>query len=265
MFKKIYLEITNICNLNCSFCPGNSRSKQYIKISDFKIILDKIKGYTNYVYFHLMGEPLMHPKINELIDYASSMFKVYITTNGYNIKRIMNNKNISQIHISLHSYDVKYNKSLNKYLNDIYNAINVLVDNNTYISLRLWVNNKYESDIIKFLEEKFKVNINGNTKLKDKVYLEYAKEFIWPDINNSYYNEEGSCMALRSHIGILVDGSVVPCCLDYNANLKLGNILEDDLDTILNSNEAIIMKKNFKNNKKIKEICKHCNFYDRLR
>jgi len=64
MFKKIYLEVTNNCNLDCSFCIGNKRNKKFISKEEFKIILDKVEGYTNYLYFHVMGEPLLHPDIN---------------------------------------------------------------------------------------------------------------------------------------------------------------------------------------------------------
>ena len=101
MFKKIYVEITNNCNLSCSFCNENKRTKEFITIDKFNILLDKLRGYTDFIYFHLMGEPLMHPKINELIDLASKSFKINITTNGYLLDKIKNNKNIRQINVSL--------------------------------------------------------------------------------------------------------------------------------------------------------------------
>jgi MoaA/NifB/PqqE/SkfB family radical SAM enzyme len=103
MFKKIYVEITNSCNLNCSFCIGHTRKKEFITIDKFKLLLDKIKNHTDYLYFHLMGEPLIHPYINDLIDIASNNFNTNITTNGYFIDRIKDNKHIRQINISLHS------------------------------------------------------------------------------------------------------------------------------------------------------------------
>ena len=99
-FKKIYVEITNACNLNCDFCIKNKRHSKFISIDEFKLLLDKIKDYTNYLYFHVLGEPLLHPKINELIDIASDNFKINITTNGYLIDRIKDNKNIRQLNIS---------------------------------------------------------------------------------------------------------------------------------------------------------------------
>ena len=102
-YKKVYIEITNNCNLNCSFCIHNKRTPKFMSMDEFKIILSKLKGYTKYLYFHILGEPLLHPYINEFINEASKDFYVNITTNGYLIKNIKDNKNIRQINISLHS------------------------------------------------------------------------------------------------------------------------------------------------------------------
>lgn len=264
-FKKVYLEITNICNLNCSFCPGNNRVKSLISIDDFNLILNSLEGYTKYLYFHLMGEPLFHPDINNLIDIASSRFYVNITTNGYLISRIANNKNIRQVNISLQAFDNQNKKELIKYLNDIYNAVDNLLLNNTIINLRIWQDNPDTQNILKELENHYNVRITGNTKIKTNLYVDFAKSFIWPDINNDYCNVNGSCKGLIDHIGILVDGTVVPCCLDYNGSLKLGNIKETPLDQILNQEKALKMIEGFKQNKKCEKMCQHCNFYDRIK
>ena len=264
MFKKIYLEITNNCNLNCSFCMGNTRKKEYLKIDRFKNLLNRLEGYTEYLYFHLMGEPLIHPQINELIDYASTKFNINITTNGYYIDRIKDNKNIRQINISLHSFDDTKNKTLDEYLNNIFESVNEL-SKNTYISYRMWTNNKYKYEIIEHIEEYYNIKIDGHTTIRDNIFFDFDSEFIWPDLNNDYYNENGTCQGLSTHIGILVDGSVVPCCLDYNGQLVLGNIYEDSLDDILNSDKALDMLESFKQNIKNEELCKHCNFYDRIK
>ena len=106
-FKKIYIEISNGCNLNCDFCIKNKRKNKFITVDEFKIILNKVKDYTVYLYFHILGEPILHPIINELINIASIDFKVNITSNGYLIDRIKDNKNIRQLNISLHSFDDK--------------------------------------------------------------------------------------------------------------------------------------------------------------
>lgn len=265
-FKKIYIEITNVCNLNCNFCIKNKRKQEFITIDNFKILLNKIKNYTDYLYFHILGEPLMHPKINELINIASKNFKVNITTNGYLIDRIKENQNIRQINISLHSYNDKYNISLKDYLDNIFDSVDELIKNDTYISLRLWVKNKYNKDIINYINKRYNVNIKENIDnytIKDKLFINNFHEFIWPDLNNKYYNEEGTCYALSDHIGILVDGTIVPCCLDSEGVINLGNIYQKNLKNILKQDKIQNMINNFKKHKKCEELCKHCKFIDK--
>lgn len=263
-FKKIYIETTNLCNLNCYFCIKNRRKKEIMTIQNFKIILSKIKNYTNYIYLHILGEPLLNPKLNEFILLASNEgFNINITTNGYLIDKIKDNKNIRQVNISLHSFDVKYNVELKKYLNNIFDSVEELIKNDTYVSLRLWVKNKYSEDIINEVNNYYKVNITKNTKIKENLFFNFEKQFIWPDLNNSYYNESGKCYGLTDHIGILVDGTIVPCCLDTLGIINLGNIFKEEIDEILNKKTVIKMIEGFKNNKKEMELCKHCNFLER--
>ena len=170
MYKKIYIEITNDCNLSCLFCIKNKRKKKYITLDEFKIILDKIENHTKYIYLHILGEPLIHPLINEFINYASNRFKVNITTNGYKINNIINNKNIRQLNISLQSYIEICGISLKEYMDNIFNAVDVLKEY-TYISYRIWVKNKYTSDIINMINNKYNINldidsIKNNTTIK---------------------------------------------------------------------------------------------------
>lgn len=263
-FKKIYIETTNLCNLNCDFCIKNRRKKEIMTIQNFKIILSKIKNYTNYIYLHILGEPLLNPKLNEFILLASNEgFNINITTNGYLIDKIKDNKNIRQVNISLHSFDIKYNVELKKYLNNIFDSVEELIKNDTYVSLRLWVKNKYSEDIINEVNNYYKLNITKNTKIKENLFFNFEKQFIWPDLNNSYYNESGKCYGLTDHIGILVDGTIVPCCLDTLGIINLGNIFKEEIDEILNKKTVIKMIEGFKNNKKEIELCKHCNFLER--
>lgn len=262
--KKIYIEITNICNLDCSFCIKNERKPEMMSLKNFEIILDKIKDYTDYIYLHILGEPLLNKDINDFINLASKKgFFINITTNGYLINKIKNNKNIRQINISLHSFDERYNKSLDSYLDDIFDCSQYLSKNNTYISYRLWVKSKYTNIIIKKLQEKYNIEIKKNLKLEKNIFINFEQEFIWPDLNNDIFIENGTCYALTDHIGILVDGTVIPCCLDTKGIIKLGNIFNNSLNHILNSKKALNMTNGFKNNKKIEELCKHCSFLRR--
>jgi len=263
MYKKIYLEITNNCNLNCSFCIKNNRSKRFISICEYKIVLDKLKDFTKYLYFHVSGEPLLHPSINELIDLGSKSYFINITTNGYLIKRIKDNHNIRQINISMHSYNSMYNISLHKYLTDICEVIDNL-SKGTYFSLRFWVNNEYNNEILNYLSKRYSIDIElvNGFKVTENVFISINKEFIWPDLDNDYYNELGTCYALKDHIGILVNGDIVPCCLDANGVIKLGNIFKDNLDNIIKSERYTKMLNGFKKNKKCEELCKKCNFLE---
>lgn len=264
MFKKVYIEITNNCNLSCPFCIKNKRKKEYMTFNEFKIILNKLNGYTKYLYLHVLGEPLTHSNINEFINYASSKYKINITTNGYLIENIKNNKNIRQLNISLQSYNELYNITLEDYMNKIFDVVDVLKEY-TYISYRIWVKNKYTKDIINMINQKYNSNLEinnlkNNTTITNNIFISTNQEFIWPDLNNDYYNEIGKCYALKDHIGILVDGKVVPCCLDSIGNIELGNIYKDDLKDIINSDRYKNMLNGFKNNKKIEELCKHCKY-----
>lgn len=264
MYKKIYLEITNNCNLDCSFCIKNNRDKKFMSLEDYELILNKIKNHTKYLYFHVSGEPLLHPEINKFINIGVEKgYFINITTNGYLIKRVIDNKNIRQINISLHSYNEKYNISLHKYITDICEVINNLCSN-TYFSLRFWVNSKHNQEIIKILEEKLKtkIKLENGYKVQDNVYISINKEFIWPDLKNEYISNRGTCYALKDHIGILVNGNIIPCCLDANCVIKLGNIYNDNLENIIQSDRYQNMLNGFKKHYKCEELCQKCNFIE---
>ena len=120
-------------------------------------------------------------------------------------------------------------------------------------------------EILKILNKHYNTNvkledIDNNITLKENIFISQFHEFIWPDLDNDYYSEEGTCYALRDHIGILVDGTVVPCCLDTKGDINLGNIFRDDIGDILNSERVLKMKENFGNHKKCEELCRHCSF-----
>ncbi len=255
-FKKIYLEITNNCNLNCSFCIHNTRPKKFMSMEEFKTILTKIKPYTKYLYFHILGEPLLHPQINEFIDLASKDFSINITTNGYFLSKIVNNKNIRQINISLQSYDKHL--PLEEYLNNIIINANKLHHNNTIINYRLWaLNDTLKAQMKDILLKHYTFTEKG-------IYLSEETMFIWPSLSNTYSNPNGTCKGLITHMGILVDGTIIPCCLDSNGLINLGNIFKDNLEDILNSAKVNHIIEGFKHHQKYEKLCQKCNFYDRI-
>ena len=262
-FKKIYIEVTNNCNLSCNFCNKNKRNKMFISIENFNSLIDKVNNYTDHLYFHVMGEPLLHPKINELINIASNKLNVNITTNGYLIDKIKDNKNIRKISISLHSYDKKYKKTIDEYLNNIFDSVESLLNNNTFVEYRLWIDTDDKKEIINKLESNYNIKIDKDKiKIKNNLFFAIEKEFIWPSYDNDYYNEFGRCIGTKDHIGILVDGTVVPCCLDSEGIINLGNIYKNELNDIINSNLFEQIIKGFLSNKKVHPLCRKCNFYE---
>jgi len=62
-FQKIYVEISNLCNLKCSFCPGTKRPGRRMSVAEFSALMPKLRPYTDFLYFHLMGEPMCHQRM----------------------------------------------------------------------------------------------------------------------------------------------------------------------------------------------------------
>lgn len=263
--KKIYLEITNTCNLNCSFCIKNQRKPHTLTIKEYHYIINKIKPYTKELYLHVLGEPLLHKDINYFIEYAhNNNLKVNITTNGYLINNLSNDTKLSKLNISLHSYQEKYNISLNEYLDKIFNKVDY-ISKSTYITLRIWIKDKNTPKIINYLNNRYNSNIKEITnsqkiKIAPNILIDTFHEFIWPDLSNNYYNELGTCKGLIDHLGILSNGTIIPCCLDSRGEICLGNIYENSIPEIYEKKLVQDMIKGFKNNKKCQELCRHCHF-----
>lgn len=258
-FKKIYIEITNICNLNCSFCSKDKREKREMSLEEFDHVLKQIDNYTDYLYLHVKGEPLIHSKFEEILNICKKYNKqVNITTNGTlldkKIDEIVNSKTVRQVNISIHSF-------MNKNIINILKNGDLLSENGIQVVYRYWVNNDLEKELTDFILNYYQVSLNGdNTKLKDNIYLNKDREFVWPNLDNEYISNKGKCYGLRTHLSILSDGTIIPCCLDSSGIIKLGNIFNDDFETIINSKRVNNIIKGFQNNKLCEELCQKCGF-----
>lgn len=285
-FKKIYIETTNICNLSCNFCPKTSRKLGFMETEDFKKIINKVKGHTNHIYLHLMGEPFLNNNLESFLQIAKEAnIKVNITTNGTlinNVKDVLINSGaIRQISISLHSFEANENNiNFYDYLNNILQFIEEANKKTEIIcSLRLWnidtedlkANNNLNLDILKLIEENLNINFSikdalldkRGIKLKERVYLNMAEKFSWPDSSISLISEEVFCYGLRDQLGILLDGTVVPCCLDSEGKIPLGNIFKEDLGDIINSKRAIDIYDGFSQRRAVEDLCKRCGYAKR--
>ena len=273
-FNKIYVEITNYCNLNCSFCSRDTLPKKEMSISEFKIVIDKIKDYTDSIYLHVKGEPLLHHNLDEILDICDrNNIKVCITTNGTLLdkkKSVLLNHNIKQINISLHSENNYYNyfENVFKTCDELSKKITIIYRIWTLSSLKL---DNYSLKIVDKIDDHYnldndildKIKVDKNIKIRDNIYLDKDYEFIWPNINKEQ-DDNGTCLGTRTHIGILSNGNIVPCCLDSNSIITLGNIFDNNLDDILNSELFNKINEGFKNKKIVCDLCKSCTFRRRF-
>ncbi|MGG7176468.1 radical SAM/SPASM domain-containing protein [Clostridium paraputrificum] len=282
-FKKVYIEVTNVCNLSCSFCPLTKREKMFLTPDKFEHVLKEIKPYTEYIYLHLMGEPLLNPNLEKFLDLAYEYgFKVNLTTNGTLIMKnkeiLIKAKALRQINISLHSFEANDNGiTFDEYFSNVLSFIDDTNKNTEIIcSMRLWNldsyslkgENELNKKIVALIKDKFHfegdlketLDMEKKIKLKTKLYLNGAEKFQWPTMEIESLGEEGFCHGLRDHFGILVDGTVVPCCLDGEGQIPLGNLYEKSLDEIINGERAKRIYDGFSGRKRVEELCKRCGY-----
>lgn len=285
--KKVYIEIGNICNLSCDFCPETQRKQEFMDLNTFTTILDQVKPHTDYIYFHVKGEPLLHPRLDELLDISYEKgLKVNITTNGTMISKvtdkILNKPALRQISFSLHSFDGNHNENeyfeeKKTYFQEIFDFIEVSTKTPLLISLRLWnleqdntvnLEKGRNQELLKMIEKEFDLDYKiaeeilpgRGIKIADRVYLNQDHEFKWPDLKEEEDDGVGFCYGLRDQVAILVDGTVVPCCLDGEGVINLGNIHKTSFTQIRESKRAQNIYHGFSNRKAVEELCRKCGY-----
>lgn len=270
MFAKVYLEITNVCNMNCSFCVGTTRKKHFLTSDEFEYLASRIKPHTDFLYFHLMGEPTLHPLLEEFLFISEKLgFKVIITTNGTLLSSVgdvlLNCSALHKVSISLHSFEANNCIAEVDYFNECINFADLASQKGIITVFRLWNDggeNKLNGKILSFLHDRFGYDWSENDRgirVRNKLFIEKGKKFDWP-LHSETVTENITCYGMRDHIGVLCDGTVVPCCLDYDGNEPLGNLFENSLDEILSTPKAIKFKKMIESGKAPCEMCKRCGF-----
>ena len=274
MYKKVYIEITNICNMSCSFCHGHKRKPRRMTAEEFSLVLDRISGQTEYIYYHLMGEPLTHPNLPDFIKTANGRgFKSIITTNGTLLKSRgdeLLSAGVHKVNISLHSFENGSESDHAEYVFALAEFAKKASSKGVITVFRLW-NKGVDGGRNKAAIELLKSHIQGewseNTRgirIKDKLFLEYGERFEWPDSEAEIKGERFFCYGLKDQFGILADGTVVPCCLDSDGVIGLGNIFYEESEAILNSERALNMVNGFKCGKASEELCKRCGYAQRF-
>ncbi len=286
-FLRTYIEISNICNLQCTFCPEVERDKKILTKDQFQKILQQVLPYSEQICLHLMGEPLAHPEFLDILKICEHEgAKVNLTTNGtylskYDFNSFLSSKALRQINFSIHSYRDNFPaRDIKPYLYDIlmFSREALKAKPELYVNFRLWnvqgtkqmatENQEIIDYICEFFQtpinEKVDVGFKKNKLITGRIYFHFDSRFRWPSLGDPEQGDKGFCHALSQQIGIHADGTVVPCCLDKEAIMNLGNILETPFEEILKSNRLMSMNQGFKNYQLKEELCRKCTFIKRF-
>ena len=275
-FRKIYVEISNRCNLSCAFCPGTRRGSLSMTEAQFSWLLPKLRTYTDYLYFHILGEPLFHPQLGRFLELAQENgFRVILTTNGTLLKQkqelLLASPALHKIHISLHAFEANdLSVPFEVYLRDCF-RFGQAAEGTKIVVYRLWNEggqNEKNQEILEKLHKAFPgkwIPGRRGTAMGDRVFLEPGEKFDWPDLSAPERPGPFFCYGLRDQLGILADGTVVPCCLDHEGDISLGNVFEKELSVILTSQKAKAIYDSFSNGQAAEELCKRCGYAARFR
>lgn len=275
-FNKIYLEISNLCNLRCAFCPGTKRQPRAMTEEEFSFLLPKLRPWADYLYFHLMGEPLCHPKLERFLSLAGDAgFKVILTTNGTLLRKLqpvlLNAPGLHKVNISLHAFEANdLSIPFSDYLSQCF-SFGQAMAGKKITAYRLWNHGGADAkneDILKTMAEFFPqpwVVERHGTRIGDRVYLQYGDKFDWPDLSAPETDGRIFCYGLKDQIGVLCNGTVVPCCLDHEGDIPLGNLFHQDMEEILESPRAQAVFRGFSEGSVTEPLCRRCGYAQRFR
>ena len=274
-FRKVYLEISNLCNLQCRFCPGTHRVPKAMTEAEFSFLLERLRPWTDFLYFHLMGEPLCHPRLERFLQLAGDAgFRVILTTNGTLLEKqkevLLNAAGLHKVNISLHAFEANdLEVPFAEYLRRCF-AFGQAAEGKILVVYRLWNQGGEDEKNTAILDAmhaafpgEWKAEPRG-TRIGQRVYLEYGDKFDWPDLAAEDGGEAVFCYGLRDQIGVLCDGTVVPCCLDHEGDLALGNLFRQPLEKILEAPRAKAILDGFRNKKAAEELCRKCGYARRF-
>ena len=279
MRNRIYIEITNRCNLACDFCHGTKRPLGTMPPEDFRRIAEKLRGETSYLYLHVLGEPLLHPQLKELLAIAGELgFRVCLVTNGTLLHKrreeLLAAKSLHKVSVSLHSFEGNGGAGdLPAYLQQVWDVCLPLSERGVLCALRLWNEGtapRLNGAVEAFLSQRIGRDVEslprdarGNRTLRPNLFLERAERFGWPDLNAP---ESGAnfCHGFTRQLAVLWDGTVTPCCLDSEGDIPLGNLLSQPLEEILQGERAAAMAAGFAARKPTEELCRRCGYARRF-
>lgn len=249
-----------------------------MNVNQFSDIVSQIKPHTGFVYFHVKGEPLIHPDLEQFLTICyENQLRVNLTTNGILLKKhqnmLLNHPGLRQVNISLHA-DLPSQYDSSDYISSAISFAKLANEKGIYVVFRLWnldKDNNTDSkslEIMNYIENAFHLekplieSMGGrqSVKISSYVFVGWEQEFEWPSLDHDFVSDIGYCYGMRHQIAILVDGTVVPCCLDCNGEAALGNVFIDGFSNIIQTKRAKAIKHGFENSLAVDELCKHCSF-----
>ncbi len=279
MRSRVYIEITNRCNLSCDFCHGTRRPLRTMTPSEFRILAQKLRGETSYLYLHVLGEPLLHPQLPELLAIAGDLdFRVCLVTNGTLLARqretLLAAPALHKLSVSLHSFEGNGGVGdLEEYLQQVWDTCLPLSQRGVLCALRLWNDGaaqRCNARVLDFLSgrigqdvETLSRDARGNRTLRSHLFLEQAERFDWPDLA-APASGANFCHGLTRQLAVLCDGTVTPCCLDSEGTIALGNLFTQTLPEILQSPRAAAMAAGFAARNPSEELCRRCGYARRF-
>ena len=273
-YSRVYVEITNICNRACSFCHGTSREPMRMSKEGFRQIADALIPYTDYIYFHVMGEPLTHPDLIPMIEYATGLgFKCAVTTNGTLLDRVgerLIDAGVYKVNISVHSFEEGGDSDYYDYLSSVADFADRASVAGVLTVLRLWNkgadggrNDRALDYLSSNLTGEWKWGVRG-ARIRHKLHLEYGDRFEWPDMDAEEGDGRVFCYGLADHFGVLSDGTVIPCCLDSEGIVALGNIFDTPIGEMLSSERAVSIREGFRRREAVESLCRKCGYARRF-
>ncbi len=282
LLERVYLEISNICNLRCSFCVGTKREKRVMTKDEVTRVLKSLAGKVGFVYLHVLGEPLLHPELDYILTTASELgMRACITTNGTLLDTrsevlLRHADCIHKVSVSLHSPEGSGISDIDLYTASVCDFAKRAAEAGIFTVMRLWNldseirsgKNTQNSRIKKIIEERLGSEWKrhrGGFRIGERIFIEYGEIFEWPAESTGDERSRLYCHALSSQAAILADGTVVPCCLDADGDMPLGNIFDMSLDEILGGERAVKIKDGFARREAVEPLCKRCTFARRFK
>lgn len=286
-FHRAYIEITNVCGLACSFCSPKDQPTQTMSLHFFESILLQLQEYTRDIALHVMGDPMVLSNLDDYLNVAHRLgFSVMITTSGFYLdeprRAMLFHPCIKQVNVSLNSFNKNsVSRSFEAYMENILALCDEKLrqPREFFINLRLWnldeacSEEAFNEQLFILLEKHFALeagfvrsSISGerqSLRVASKILLHFDRYFQWPSLQNEI-SGDGYCHGLSKQIAILADGRVVPCCLDSEGVIELGNLHVTNLGKILTSERACAILTGFKDGHAVEELCQKCSYKERF-